>query len=52
MNKPETVWIIDDDKSIRWVVEKALQKADIVTRSFSSAQSCWQHFRTTCLMPC
>ncbi|MDP2903381.1 MAG: nitrogen regulation protein NR(I) [Methylovulum sp.] len=37
MNKPETVWIIDDDKSIRWVVEKALQKAAINTRSFSGA---------------
>ncbi len=37
MNTPETVWIIDDDKSIRWVVEKALQKAAIKTRSFSSA---------------
>jgi two-component system nitrogen regulation response regulator GlnG len=37
MTKPETVWIIDDDKSIRWVVEKALQKAAIVTRSFSDA---------------
>lgn len=35
MTKPETVWIIDDDKSIRWVVEKALQKAEIMTRSFS-----------------
>lgn len=38
MNKPETVWIIDDDKSIRWVVEKALQKAAITTRSFSGAK--------------
>jgi len=38
MNKPETVWIIDDDKSIRWVVEKALQKAAIDTRSFSGAK--------------
>jgi two-component system nitrogen regulation response regulator GlnG len=38
MNKPETVWIIDDDKSIRWVVEKALQKAAINTRSFSGAK--------------
>jgi two-component system nitrogen regulation response regulator GlnG len=38
MNKPETVWIIDDDKSIRWVVEKALQKAAMVTRSFSDAR--------------
>ncbi|MCK9397540.1 MAG: nitrogen regulation protein NR(I) [Methylobacter sp.] len=37
MTKPETVWVIDDDKSIRWVVEKALQKADIITRSFSGA---------------
>jgi two-component system nitrogen regulation response regulator GlnG len=37
MTKSETVWIIDDDKSIRWVVEKALQKADIITRSFSGA---------------
>ncbi|MEQ1527778.1 MAG: nitrogen regulation protein NR(I) [Methylococcales bacterium] len=38
MNKPETVWIIDDDKSIRWVLEKALQKADIITRSFANAK--------------
>jgi len=37
MTKPETVWVIDDDQSIRWVVEKALKKADFVTRSFSSA---------------
>ncbi len=38
MSKPDTVWIIDDDKSIRWVVEKALQKADIITRSFASGK--------------
>jgi len=38
MAKPETVWIIDDDKSIRWVVEKALQKAGIITRSFASGK--------------
>lgn len=38
MSKPETVWIVDDDKSIRWVVEKALQKADIGTRNFSAAR--------------
>lgn len=37
MTKPETVWIIDDDQSIRWVVEKALQKSDMITRSFSGA---------------
>jgi two-component system nitrogen regulation response regulator GlnG len=37
MTNSETVWIIDDDKSIRWVVEKALHKADIATRSFCDA---------------
>ena len=38
MTKPETVWIIDDDKSIRWVVEKALQKAKMQTMTFSNAK--------------
>lgn len=42
MNPSETVWIIDDDKSIRWVVEKALQKADIETRSFDDAKELLQ----------
>ena len=31
------VWIIDDDKSIRWVLEKALSRAGIQFESFSSA---------------
>lgn len=35
-NNNET-WIADDDKSIRWVLEKALQKAKIAHRSFASA---------------
>lgn len=34
-----TVWIVDDDHSIRWVMEKALQKADFNTRSFEDASS-------------
>ena len=38
MNNLETVWIIDDDKSIRWVVEKALQKAKMQTMTFSNAK--------------
>lgn len=37
MTKADQVWIVDDDRSIRWVLEKALQKAGIGTRSFSSA---------------
>jgi two-component system nitrogen regulation response regulator GlnG len=37
MNETNTVWIVDDDKSIRWVIEKALQKSAIQTRSFENA---------------
>ena len=32
------VWIIDDDKSIRWVIEKSLSREGIVFRSFAAAQ--------------
>ncbi|AOB31541.1 chemotaxis protein CheY [Bordetella sp. H567] len=31
------VWIVDDDQAIRWVLEKALARAGIETRSFSQA---------------
>ncbi len=31
------VWIVDDDRSIRWVLEKALQRADIPCRTFENA---------------
>lgn len=37
MTQPDKVWIVDDDKSIRWVLEKALQKASLDTRCFASA---------------
>jgi two-component system nitrogen regulation response regulator GlnG len=33
-----TVWVIDDDRSIRWVLEKAFVKAGISVRSFESAE--------------
>ena len=32
------VWIVDDDRSIRWVIEKALSREGIAYNSFSSAQ--------------
>ncbi len=32
------VWIIDDDKSIRWVIEKSLSREGILFRSFAAAQ--------------
>ena len=36
-----TVWIVDDDKAIRWVLEKALSRAGISWRSFASADDAW-----------
>ncbi|HKJ72056.1 MAG TPA: nitrogen regulation protein NR(I) [Gammaproteobacteria bacterium] len=32
------VWVIDDDPSIRWVLEKALSEADMDVRAFESAE--------------
>jgi two-component system nitrogen regulation response regulator GlnG len=32
------VWIVDDDRSIRWVMEKALTREGIAYNSFASAQ--------------
>lgn len=30
------IWIVDDDESIRWVLEKALARENLVTKSFSN----------------
>jgi two-component system nitrogen regulation response regulator GlnG len=32
------IWIVDDDESIRWVLEKALARENLPTRSFSNAR--------------
>lgn len=37
MTDRDSVWIVDDDRSIRWVLERALQKASIEVRCFSNA---------------
>jgi two-component system nitrogen regulation response regulator GlnG len=39
MSRTETVWIVDDDRSIRWVLEKALQQEGMTTVSFENADS-------------
>ncbi len=36
--KMDTVWVVDDDESIRWVLEKALTREHIDVRVFSNAQ--------------
>jgi two-component system nitrogen regulation response regulator GlnG len=32
------IWIVDDDESIRWVLEKALARENLATESFSNAR--------------
>jgi len=36
----ESVWVVDDDQSIRWVLERALQRAGFDVRAFASARDC------------
>ncbi len=36
------IWIVDDDESIRWVLEKALARESLATRSFSNARDALQ----------
>ena len=36
------VWVIDDDRSIRWVLEKALQREEMKVRSFTSGEGVMQ----------
>ncbi|MEJ2622051.1 MAG: nitrogen regulation protein NR(I) [Candidatus Thiodiazotropha sp.] len=39
MDRACRVWVIDDDRSIRWVLEKTLEKAEMEVTSFESADS-------------
>src|SRR6185295_2434556 len=40
------IWIVDDDQSIRFVLEKALLREDLPTRSFTSAREVLQALET------
>ena len=37
--RQEKVWVIDDDQAMRWVLERAFQKAEIPVMTFESAYS-------------
>jgi two-component system, NtrC family, nitrogen regulation response regulator GlnG len=39
MTKPLEVWVVDDDASIRWVLERALRQAGMEPRSFDRADA-------------
>lgn len=45
MTNATRVWVIDDDRSIRWVLERALQKAGLDVRCFSSAAGLFEAFK-------
>ena len=38
MTGSNTIWIVDDDKSIRWVLEKAFDREDLQAVSFENAE--------------
>jgi two-component system nitrogen regulation response regulator GlnG len=46
MNDTARVWIVDDDRSIRWVLEKALAGAGITTSSFADADTLARKLRS------
>jgi len=35
----ECIWVVDDDRSIRWVLDKALKQADMDVETFENADS-------------
>ena len=39
MSTQNVVWVIDDDRSIRWVLEKAFKQAELQVESFENAES-------------
>ncbi len=44
MKQPK-VWVVDDDRSIRWVLEKALEKADMHITCFEEADSALEQLK-------
>lgn len=47
----ENIWVIDDDKSIRWVLEKALKKSDMSVTTFETADEALEAVRANALAP-
>lgn len=45
MHKPAKVWVVDDDQSIRWVLERALSQAGMDSETFSSAEKLLKRLR-------
>jgi len=45
MSTDNNIWIIDDDDSIRWVLQKALEGAGFVVTSFDNANTIMQQLK-------
>ena len=41
------IWIVDDDESIRWVLEKALARENLATKSFANARDAIDALQTS-----
>src|SRR3954449_1544265 len=41
------IWIVDDDESIRWVLEKALARENLATKSFANARDAMDALQTS-----
>lgn len=46
MNNAEQIWVVDDDQSIRWVMEKAFQREDLTAITFASADDALKQLTT------
>jgi two-component system nitrogen regulation response regulator GlnG len=46
MTKPLEVWVVDDDASIRWVLERALRQGGMEPRSFDHADAALEALRS------
>ena len=42
----EQVWVVDDDRSIRWVLDRALSKAGIPITAFNTADQAMHHLHS------
>lgn len=42
----KTVWVVDDDRSIRWVLERALKQADMEVETFDNAKKVLQEIES------
>jgi len=46
MSSLHNIWVIDDDRSIRWVLERALEQADMDVTTFENAAGVLERLRT------